>query len=293
MLGTCKLCKNEKELKNSHIIPKFIGKWVKKTSITGRLREKNEIHKPKQDTTKEYWLCGDCEQLFSNWEREFANKIFYPFVDNDLSNAKYSNWLSLFCTSLSWRALTYIRSKNQNDPSSKEYNIAINDAEKHLSKYLLGQVSNLFEYEQHIIPLETITTASVGNMSANINRYLLRTMAMDIVGNETTEIFIYTKLPSFIILGIVRTKYSSKMRPSRVSLKSGRISPKDYWLPGDFNGYMNEKAEEISILHNSIPINQRDGFDEYIQNNPKKAINSKLTEAFLKDYNLFGDSVFK
>jgi hypothetical protein len=40
MRGICKLCKKEAKLEESHFIPKFIGKWVKKTSITGYLREK-------------------------------------------------------------------------------------------------------------------------------------------------------------------------------------------------------------------------------------------------------------
>lgn len=45
MQGVYKLCHNESELQESHFIPKFVGKWVKKTSITGYLRESNEVHK--------------------------------------------------------------------------------------------------------------------------------------------------------------------------------------------------------------------------------------------------------
>ncbi len=65
MHGICKLCKQEADLEISHFIPKFIGKWVKKTSITGFLREKNSINKRAQDLAKDYWLCGECEDLLS------------------------------------------------------------------------------------------------------------------------------------------------------------------------------------------------------------------------------------
>ena len=81
MKGICKLCGKNDDLRESHFIPKFVGKWIKKTSVTGYIREKNEVQKRAQDIAKEHWLCGDCEQLFSRWEREFANKVFYPFVN--------------------------------------------------------------------------------------------------------------------------------------------------------------------------------------------------------------------
>jgi len=41
MKGICKLCGNNDVLKESHFIPKFVGKWIKKTSVTGYIREKN------------------------------------------------------------------------------------------------------------------------------------------------------------------------------------------------------------------------------------------------------------
>lgn len=34
MNGICKLCKTPSVLEKSHFIPKVIGKWLKKTSIT-------------------------------------------------------------------------------------------------------------------------------------------------------------------------------------------------------------------------------------------------------------------
>ncbi len=62
--GICRLCKIEAELKLSHFIPKFVGKWVKETSATGYIRFNHSINKRAQDIVKDYWLCGVCEQLF-------------------------------------------------------------------------------------------------------------------------------------------------------------------------------------------------------------------------------------
>jgi len=252
MHGVCKLCKKEANLEISHFIPKFIGKWVKKTSITGFLREKNSVNKRSQDLAKDYWLCGDCEDLFSTWETHFANKVFYPFVDKDQSIASYSNWLPKFCASLSWRTLTHIRSKNNKEDKPEDYWVSLDKAESHLSDYLL----------------------------------------MDIVGNSK-NLFIYTKLPSFMVFGFINVENPKEMRSSRVSLKYGKLSPRDYRWPDGFIDYVVEKSKEITELSGKISKKQQEKIEEFIKNNPDKAAESKQFEAFLHDYGMFGDDVFR
>lgn len=292
MHGTCKLCKKEADLEISHFIPKFIGKWVKKTSITGFLRENNNINERAQDLAKDYWLCGECEDLFSTWETHFANKIFYPFVDESQTIASYSDWLPKFCASLSWRTLTHIRSKNSKEDKPDDYWKSLDKAESHLSNYLLGKTDNLNQYEQHLFPLERIESTSATGLPANINRYLLRIVAMDIVGN-TKNLFIYTKLPSFMLFGFINVDNPKEMRSSRISLKYGRLSPRDYRWPDGFIDYVVEKSKEITELSGKISEKQQEKIEEFIKNNPDKAADSKQFEAFLHDYEMFGDDVFR
>ena len=291
MQGICKLCRKDAELRVSHFIPKFVGKWIKKTSITGYIRDSNEVHKRAQDIAKEYWLCAECEGLFSGWERNFANNVFYPFVEKNECVASYGSWMSKFCASLSWRTLTYIRGRSSSENKVKDYIEAINAAELHLARYLLDKESNLYQYEQHLFPLERIESTTESGLPPNINRYFLRTMAMDIIGNST-DTFIYTKLPSFIILGLVKVKEPQTMRSSRIALKHGKVSPRSYWWPDGFINYIVEKAEAISEAYDKIPEEHKASFEEYIRNNPEKAGNSKLFEAFIYDYEQFGDNVF-
>jgi hypothetical protein len=290
MKGICKLCSKENELKKSHFIPKFVGKWIKKTSITGYIRGKNEINKRLQDIPKEYWLCGSCEQIFSVGEREFANNVFYPFVDEEKSVATYGNWMSKFCASLSWRSLTYIRSKNP-DEENEESKILLDRAEDHLKKYILGEIDNLYQYEQHLFPLEKIESTDSNNLPKNINRYFLRNMSMDIVGNNT-DLYIFTKLPSFILLGLIKAKDLKSMRPSRIAIKSGVVSPREYRWPDGFAEYLFEKADEVREFHQRIPQKHLDGFEKYINENPEKVIKSKQFKAFLDDYGRYGNDVF-
>lgn len=292
MQQICKLCRKYAELRKSHFIPKFVVKWVKKTSITGYIRHSNNMHKRAQDFLKEYWLCAECEGLFSEWERSFANNVFYPFVDKNECVASYGSWLSKFCASISWRTLTYIRSKSSNDNKAKDYIDNINAAELHLAQYLLGQETNLCQYEQHLLPLEGIKTTTISALTANTNRYFLRNVTMDIIGNST-NIFIYTKLPSFIILGLVKTQNPQKMRSSRIALKHGKISPREYHWPKELLHYIIKQVKAISKSYDKIPEKQKADFEKYIKNNLEKAGNSKLFEAFTYDYEQFGDDVFR
>lgn len=291
MKGICRLCNKEDDLKKSHFIPKFVGKWIKKTSVTGHIREKNELHKRAQDTAKEYWLCGDCEQIFSKWEREFANKVFYPFVDQGKSVASYGSWMSKLCASISWRTLTYIRNKNPKDELNQERKELLDAVQEHLKKYLLGEADNLYQYEQHLFPLEKIESTDSNELPSNINRYFLRAIAMDIVGNSTDQ-YIFTKIPSFMLLGVIKAKNVKRMRSSRIAIKSGILSPRAYRWPDGFANYVFDKSEEIITLHQSIPQQHLDSFDKYIKENPEKVIKSKQFQAFLDDYERFGDDVF-
>ncbi len=291
MLGICKLCQKNTELRVSHFIPKFVGKWIKRTSITGYIRDLNEVHKRVQDIPKAYWLCGDCEKIFSEWERNFANNVFYPFVDKGECVVSYGSWMSRFCASLSWRTLTYIRSKNLNENTVKDYTELMNAAELHLARYLLDQETSLCQYEQHLFPLEYIESTMASDLPFNINRYFLRVISMDVISNSAS-IFVYTKLPSFIVLGFIKTEESQKMRSSRIALKNGKISPRPYYWPDGFANYVFEKAEVISEVYKKIPKIHKEKFDEYIKNNSEEAGNSKLFEAFFYDYKQFGSDVF-
>ena len=53
-----------------------------------------------------------------------------------------------------------------------------------------------------------------------------------------------------------------------------------------------KKADEIIELHQRIPQKHLESFDKYIRENPEKVIKSRQFQAFLDDYERFGDDVF-
>lgn len=83
-ISICYLCKKEAILQESHLIPSFVGKWLKKTSITGYFRQSINPNLRKQDLLKQHLLCKDCEIMISKYEDKFFEDIFFPYVNEEL-----------------------------------------------------------------------------------------------------------------------------------------------------------------------------------------------------------------
>ena len=99
----CKLCQKNRDLKESHIIPKFVARWLKETSATGYLRQGFQPNLCRQDFSTEQLLCGDCENRLSRWEKIFAESIFFPYLNEEKREFEYTDWLLKFSVSLIWR----------------------------------------------------------------------------------------------------------------------------------------------------------------------------------------------
>ena len=107
MIAKCQLCGKKRDLKESHMIPSFVYKWLKASSGTGHIRFGGTPNLRSQDGYKVYLLCGSCEDLFNTWETTFANLIFHPLNKGEASSFKYGPWMLKFAVSVSWRVLTY------------------------------------------------------------------------------------------------------------------------------------------------------------------------------------------
>jgi len=106
MAQKCNLCKLDKPLENSHIIPKFIFKWLKKSG-TGFFRSGENFNVRVQDRISLPFLCATCEDLFGDLETYFSNKIFYPVVQEDIESFDYDERLIRFLISVLWRNMEH------------------------------------------------------------------------------------------------------------------------------------------------------------------------------------------
>lgn len=151
--GKCALCHENKELELSHIVPKFVIRHLKKTSF-GAIRNMENPNMIVQDGEKHYMLCGDCEDLFSTYETKFANKFFYPYMNDSVKQFDYDQETYYFLTSVSWRSLyldilDFVK-------NHETYEVDLNTLEtlvkreKSMREYLLKINSEIDGIENHI-----------------------------------------------------------------------------------------------------------------------------------------------
>lgn len=286
----CRLCQTDSDLQLSHILPAFTYRWLRESSGNGHIRNSVEPNKRVQDGLKRYWLCASCEGLFSRHETAFANRLFYPYLCESGRAFPYSNWLLNFCTSVSWRVLRLYTDENHLKdwtPEALEY---VSQAETAWREYLLGHRQNPGRFQQHLLPLDQITSTS-RNLEPNINRYLMRAIQMDI-GRGSSEIFTYAKLGRFIIIGFVNEPNLGRWKGAKVHASNGFVEPKNYVMPRAFGDYLNEKARHMRDALKSVSDRQQAKIKGAFVANMDRYVESDAFTAMQADVGMFGDDAF-
>ena len=110
LMKQCKLCRNKRELKYSHIIPEFFYKWL----YDGKHRYRtfstyeNRPRPMEQKGVREHLLCSECESKLSEWETYACNILTddaVQFGDRDhciVMDVDYEKF-KLFELSILWR----------------------------------------------------------------------------------------------------------------------------------------------------------------------------------------------
>lgn len=77
--GTCKLCRRAGvELQDSHFIPAAAYRAIQKSTNTAPVVVRNETAIQRNEQTRDYVLCRDCEQRFTrggeDWVMDYCNR---------------------------------------------------------------------------------------------------------------------------------------------------------------------------------------------------------------------------
>lgn len=288
--GICRLCEKQATLRLSHIIPAFVFRWLRETSGTGHIRFAHDPNVRVQDGIKRYWLCDSCEGRLNSSETDFANKLFYPYLNNSGSRIRYSEWLMHLCTSLSWRVLKFYLEDDRLGDWDAQTLVRLSEADVAWRRVLMGAEPHAGRFEQHILPLDRISATS-GRLVPNINRYLMRAVHMDICrGSES--IFTYTKLGRFIVLGFVHEPRREQWRGTKVNANQGWIEAKQYVLPKAFGDYLNEKAQSMNKRLAGMSDRQHTKVEETFRKNIDRYVESDAFQAMNADVEMFGNEAF-
>lgn len=293
MQGICKLCGNKTKLRKSHIISSFVYKWLKETSATGHLRCGEEPNMRVQDGYKPYFFCDKCEGEFSKLEKTFNENIFKPLKEGKAGLYQYSDWLLKFAVSVSLRNLIYAIDSGEISHLSKELEREAYKALDVWKKFLNNEKLHPGKYQQHMIVLDVIKSFT-GNLPPNMNRYILRSIEMDVVKLGDDEAFVFTKMGKIILIGFIEYQHPRHWKGTQIHVKKGNLRKDKYSLPLFFLEYLQSRAQKLQLIDSKISPKQRMKIDEDYKEKKKRALSSETVKATQQDINMFGkDRVFK
>lgn len=296
MDGNCRLCQQPADLQESHIVPSFVFRWLKSTSPTPFIRNTREPERRAQDGVKRYWLCQDCEQALGVYEKKFASKIFHPITKTDNHPVAYSEWLLKFCVSVSWRALLLASEEKSFVGFSAAQRLSAEEALHVWREFLCGRAVKPGGLQQHLLIFDEVGYDSDASLPPNINRYLLRSIELDIPHTNDFS-FTFVKMGPFAILGFIYLANSGEWSGGEINVKEGMVGPSRYILPPTFLDYLTSRARKQEALFENLSNRQRaiadKATDAGILKNKKVLPTSHWMKAIQRDIDLFGDAAFK
>lgn len=294
--GLCRLCEQHRELHESHILPRFAMKWLKTTAV-GPIRSNEQPNRVVQDALKAYFLCTDCEQRFQKWETPFASRVFAP-LHGDVAQIPprvgYESWALSFALSVSWRVLRYHSEDARFGELPAAARTRVATALEVWRKFLLGEAPHPGEFEQHLVPFGPVERPIPG-MSPFFNRYIERSLDEDIADNGS-ETLVYVKLGRVLLFGVIPrgSRPREWKRATRLAVNRGTIATKGWiQLPNGIAELLSSKAQAAARVMSTLSDHQKATAAERFNANVRSHPDARLFEAYVRDYELFGNAALK
>lgn len=220
MPSECALCGDQAELRDSHIIPRFVFKHLKDSGASPFLRGYENPDERIQDYNEKL-LCLDCEQHLNKFESPVAGYIYHPYQRGDSTPINYEDWLHRFVISVNWRL---IHSDLSDWNHLSEYHLeAVKDARDVWHDIILNEKPlHLDSFTHHIVlfrDLELRTDPS--ELHDRWEFYRDRAMDATVVVNRT-DTYYYVKLPGIVFISCIQPLNIEGFRNTKIEA-SGRI----------------------------------------------------------------------
>ena len=286
MEGTCKLCGKIGDLQQSHVLPSFVFKWMKQA---GHIRNSELPNRRVQDGEKREWLCSGCEQLFNSFETPFATKVFHAYDADRKVRVRYGEWMAKFCASVAWRSLSVSRDNGFKNLTEQQTKLASGALETR-SRFLLSGYKHTGSFELHMLAFAEIESTNIPNLAPNINRYLNRTIDIDVAASNSM-CFSYSKLGPFAIFGFIQLP-PRRWKGTIIRTGAGFFQPGYISVPKELWDYLNGRALGVGSLMAAISAGQQQKIEETPRASPERFLQSGLFRAMQRDVEMFGTDAF-
>ena len=272
----CKLCKKDDDLRVSHVLPRFLGKYLKDTSATGFLTAVDVSGKPSrsQDLYKRRLLCDQCESVLNEAETFFADKVFYPFMKDELKSIPIDDRLGRFAVSVSLRALWIMQLVKH--PLVERWKDQLDGLETEWRNYLLTTPDFVKGNHSHHILLcnEAILAVRLKN-SPNLIHSVLRTSAYYLF-EKFEKAYVFANLAGVQIISMIYPHELPVSRGTEVypNQTFGVVSPPGIGWGGYFQNLL-ELTRKFDAARNRLSVAQREMIERAMDKDPERAAMSE------------------
>ena len=288
----CALCASTSALQASHIIPGFVFDWLRDTSATGHFRSSQIPDLRVQDGLKPRMLCKNCEQLFSTWEKAFAETCFVPLNSGNARDVRYGPWMLKFATSVSWRVLRVFAANDGLAGFPEHIMTEVDDTLREWSLFLLGDRPHPGRHEQHMFVADIVEHASVANAPPNISRYLARAIDPYVAHTQDSAIT-YAKMGRFVLFGFIAFKHPRRWNGTKLHVRHGVFGQRNIELPSNIGDFIFGRARLAAEKYSQISEQQIARIKKSYEKDPDRAAQSESLRAMHHDVSMFGTSAFE
>jgi hypothetical protein len=288
---SCHLCLRDRPLLESHIIPRFVYRWLRESSPSGFIRSSQAPNKRIQDGPTARLLCEECEGLLSGWEKQFAEQVFVPLHNGERRVLPYRDWALKFAVSVSWRVLNWPGDERRSHLTEAQRTTAASCSEV-WREFLIGEREHPGAHELRLIPLDVLESHSTPSLSPFMNRYMTRVVAADVVAGRRT-IITYSKLCRLLIIGFVDVPDFKRWKGGKVGVRQGTVGgPVVYELPEGVFDYMNHSANAAGAALGRMSERQADKLQSMMLEDVEALAQSEVFRAMRKDVEFSGSRAF-
>ena len=285
IIRPCALCYETKELEESHIIPKFVYRHLKNTSV-GNIRSSHEPNLVIQDSEKHYMLCKDCEDKFNKVETAFANQIFYPYQNEGKEEFYYDDWLHYFIVSVNWRFLYYRLADFLRDGDIELDSLEVFlESEKTLRDYLMNRRPDIGNIENHMFFHGDIKEASEAYKDGRPHVTFRRgSGGTTYYYPDLNEYATYSNLMGIMIITLYRKNNDAIWKNTQIFCGSNYIKASNQNIQSMFAQELRYDVEDLDNV--ALSEKQQNKIIDSIKRNPEEFMNSKFYQEYLKDKKL-------
>lgn len=277
----CKLCQKENDLRISHVLPRFLGKYLKETSASGFLTavDMNGKQRRAQDLYKRKLLCDQCESVMNEAETFFANTVFYPFKTDKLKTIPVDDRLGRFAISVSLRVLWIMQLVRH--PLVEKWKDQLDELETEWRNYLLRTSNLVVGNHSHHILLSNEAILALGlKSSPNLIHSVLRTSAYYIF-EKFEKAYVFANLAGVQIVSMIYPPELPVSRGTEVypNQTFGVVSPPGIGWGGYFQNLL-ELAKKCAAARSRLSVAQQEMIERAVSKDPERAAMSEDTRIY-------------